>query len=232
MEKTNYFDKVKQWDDQHCEKHVWNLVNNIKELLTSKNINELYYIDIGANVGKVYDLLNTNNLVKKVWMYEASPILYDYLKIKYNENNDVVIKNVAISDNEGDVNFDESSIIYQVNNNATDLNFGLSKITDSLTQTKVKCNKISNLVLNDDEILSNVTFIKIDTENMDFNILNDIVNIIDKFRIKPIIEFEVNYHMGPITKEMAQSILDKFESFGYKKLKLDDCWGDGILIPE
>ena len=65
--------------------------------------------------------------------------------------------------------------------------------------------------------------------NIRFNILNDIVNIIDKFRIKPIIEFEVNYHMGPITKEMAQSILDKFVSFGYKKLKLDESFEESTL---
>jgi hypothetical protein len=67
---------------------------------------------------------------------------------------------------------------------------------------------------------------------VDFNILNDLITIISKFKTKPIIEFEVNYHMGPITKDNAQSILDKFTNVGYKKLKLEDCWGDGILIPE
>jgi len=227
-----YFNKVKLWDDEHCEKHVWNLANNMKELLRSRNINELYYLDIGANVGKVYDLLNNGYNVKKVWMYEASPILFNYLKIKYNNNESVVIDNVAISDSKGDVNFDESSIIHQIKSNSSDLNFGLSKIGNSPSQTKVKSNKISNLIGNNDEILNNVTFIKIDTENVDFNILNDLVTIISKFKTKPIIEFEVNYHIGPITKDNAQSILDKFTNVGYKKLKLEDCWGDGILIPE
>jgi len=227
-----YFNKVKLWDDEHCEKHVWNLANNMKELLRSRNINELYYLDIGANVGKVYDLLNNGYNVKKVWMYEASPILFNYLKIKYNNNESVVIDNVAISDSKGDVNFDESSIVHQIKSNSSDLNFGLSKIGNSPSQTKVKSNKISNLIGNNDEILNNVTFIKIDTENVDFNILNDLVTIISKFKTKPIIEFEVNYHIGPITKDNAQSILDKFTNVGYKKLKLEDCWGDGILIPE
>lgn len=227
-----YFNKVKLWDDEHCEKHVWNLANNMKELLRSRNINELYYLDVGANVGKVYDLLNSGYNVKKVWMYEASPILFNYLKIKYNNNESVVIDNVAISDSEGDVNFDESSIVHQIKSNSSNLNFGLSKIGNSPSQTKVKSNKMSNLIGNNDEILNNVTFIKIDTENVDFNILNDLVTIISKFKTKPIIEFEVNYHMGPITKDNAQSILDKFTNVGYKKLKLEDCWGDGILIPE
>jgi len=227
-----YFEKVKLWDDEHCEKHVWSLVNNIKELLQSKSINELYYLDIGANVGKVYDLISNGYIVKKVWMYEASPILFDYLKIKYTNDERVVINNIAIFDSEGEVNFDESSIIHQIETNSLDLNFGISKIGNSPSQTKVKSNKLSNLIGENNEILDNVTFIKIDTENVDFNILNDLVTIIDKFKTKPIIEFEVNYHMGPITKETAQSILNKFSNIGYKELKLEDCWGDGILIPE
>ena len=144
----------------------------------------------------------------------------------------MVLNNVAVSDSDGEVNFDESSIIYQINNNLPDLNFGLSKIGDSPNQTKVKSNKISNLIGDDKEILDNVSFIKIDTENVDFFILDDLVTIINKFKIKPIIEFEVNYHMSPITKEIAQSILDRFSKNGYKQIKLEDCWGDGILIPE
>jgi hypothetical protein len=226
-----YFDKIKLWDDEHCEKHVFNLASNIKEILKSRDINELYYIDIGANVGKVYDLLKKDYTVKKVWMYEASPILFEYLKVKYSEDDKVVLNNVAISDTVGSVIFDESSILYQIDNNIVDLNFGLSKIGNSPNQPTINSNKISNLIDSNKEILNNVSFIKIDTENVDFFILNDLIDIISKFKIKPIIEFEVNYHSSTITKEIAQSILNKFVSVGYKQLKLENCWGDGILIP-
>lgn len=226
-----YFDKIKLWDDEHCEKHVWNLVNNMKNMLKDKNINEVYYIDIGANVGKVYDLMNKDNSIKKVWMFEASPILFDYLKVKYNDDSRVILNNVAICQSKGVVNFDESPILYQVNNNVHDLNFGICKIGNSPNQVTVNSDKITNLIGDNNEILNNVSFIKIDTENVDFHILNDLVTIVNKFKSKPIIEFEVNYQ-GTMTKEDAQSILDKFYEVGYHKLKLEDCWGDGILIPD
>lgn len=226
-----HFNEIKKWDDLHCEKHVMNLVNNITELLSSKGITELNYIDIGANVGKVYDLLKERNNLKKVWMYEASPLLYEYLKLKYESDVNVMLTNVAISDKEGMVPFDESSILYQIKNNVEEFNFGLSKIGNSESELKVNSNKITNLISNNREILDNVTFIKIDTENVDFFILDDLVSIIKDFKVKPIIEFEVNYQSSTINKENAQFILDKYTSVGYKPLRLEDCWGDGILIP-
>jgi FkbM family methyltransferase len=226
-----HFNEIKKWDDLHCEKHVMNLVNNITELLRSKDITELYYIDIGANVGKVYDLLKDKNDLKKVWMYEASPLLFEYLKTKYESDDNVVLTHSAISNGEGLVPFDESSILYQIKNNVEEFNFGLSKIGNSPSELKVNSNKITNLIGNNREILDNVTFIKIDTENVDFFILDDLVSIIENFKTKPIIEFEVNYQSSTINRENAQSILDKYTSVGYKPLRLEDCWGDGILIP-
>lgn len=226
-----HLDKIKEWDNIHCEKHVLNLVNNIKHLLKEKKINEVYYIDIGANVGKVYDLLKKYCMIKKVWMFEASPTLFNYLELKYKEDKNVTLKNIAVSDKLGEVNFDESTIFYQINNNIPDLNFGLSKIVNSSTDLKIQSDKITNL-LDSDEIFNNVSFIKIDTENMDFFILKDLISIVDKFKIKPIIEFEVNYHMSTITKEMAQEILFEYKKYGYKELRLEDCWGEGILIPK
>lgn len=226
-----HLDKIKEWDNIHCEKHVWNLVNNVKRLLKEKKINDIYYVDIGANVGKVYDLLKKDTIIKKVWMFEASPTLFDYLVLKYKEDKNVILKNIAVSNELGEVNFDESTIFYQINNNISDLNFGLSKIVNNNTDLKIQSDKITNL-LDSDEIFNNVSFIKIDTENMDFFILKDLISIIDKFKIKPIIEFEVNYHMSTITKEIAQEILFEYKQHGYNELKLEDCWGEGILIPK
>jgi len=224
-----YFNEIKVWDEEVCYKHVLNLVREITNILKQKNIDKLYFLDIGANVGKVYDLLKDVYDVEKVWMYEASPLLYEYLEDKYKDDDKVVTNHVAISNEEGYINFNEESIKYQIENNVGEFNFGLSKIIDSEESVKVRTNKVSSLV--DDEILNNVSFIKIDTENFDFYILEDLLSIIDKFRIKPIIEFEVNYTASPLSREEALIILDGFTNLGYKKIILDDCQGDGILIP-
>jgi FkbM family methyltransferase len=229
-----YFKEIKVWDDEICYKHVINLVRGITNLLKQKNIDKLYFLDIGANVGKVYDLIKDVYDVEKVWMYEASPLLYEYLEDKYKDDDKVVTNHVAISNEEGYINFNEESIKQQIKNGYTytpndEFNFGLSKIADSQESIKVRTSKLSSLI--DDEILNNVSFIKIDTENFDFYILEDLLTIIDKFSIKPIIEFEVNWNASPLSREDASIILDKFTDLGYEKLTLDDCGGDGILIP-
>jgi len=229
-----YFKEIKVWDDEICYKHVINLVRGITNLLKQKNIDKLYFLDIGANVGKVYDLIKDVYDVEKVWMYEASPLLYEYLEDKYKDDDKVVTNHVAISNEEGYINFNEESIKQQIKNGyeytpGDEFNFGLSKIANSKESVKVRTSKLSSLI--DDEILNNVSFIKIDTENFDFYILEDLLTIIDKFSIKPIIEFEVNWNASPLSREDASIILDKFTDLGYEKLTLDDCGGDGILIP-
>jgi FkbM family methyltransferase len=167
-------------------------------------------------------------------MYEASSLLYNYIKEKYKNNNAVVINNLAISDTEQTIQFNEESIIYQIENNASYFNFGLSHITctsSTNSYTSIQSQKISNIIKDNNEIINNVSFIKIDTENTDFKILEDLSTVINLFKIKPVIEFEVNYLSSNHTKEKAQNILDLFALEGYHSLNIEECSGDGILIP-
>jgi FkbM family methyltransferase len=229
MSKTK--EKIKIWDESHCSKHVINLVNGIHNLLIKNNITEISYVDIGSNVGKVYDLLSEKVTINKVWMFEASELLFEYSKEKYINNNKVILHHGAVNNNEDIVDFDESSMIYQIEHSDIDedLNFGLSKIMGTNMSKKIKSIKLSNFF--NSEIFENVKFIKIDTETVDFNILEDILLIINKFNFKPIIEFEINYMYAGLSKEDAQNVLDKFLVYGYHKLNIDNCYGDGVLVP-
>jgi hypothetical protein len=123
-------EKIKIWDESHCSKHVINLVNGIHNILIKNNITEISYVDIGSNVGKVYDLLSKKVTINKVWMFEASELLFEYSKEKYINDNKVILHHGAVNNNEDIVDFDESSMIYQIEHSDIDgdLNFGLSKI--------------------------------------------------------------------------------------------------------
>jgi len=226
-----HYNDIKKWDDEFCANHVVNLVRNITKILKEKNITNLSYIDIGANVGKVYDLLSENFVINKVWMYEASPILFEYIKEKYSSDSKVIVNNNVVLDRSGKIQFDQSSLIYEINNNQHNLNLGLSKIGNSNHSTEVNSIKISDVILNTSEIQNDVTFIKIDTENVDFNILNDLFDVIQQFKNKPIIEFEINYFVSNMNISDAQFILDKYVDLGYNKIDLRSISGDGILIP-
>lgn len=227
-----YKNKIKQWDEIFCAQHVHSLAMTISNIFIEKNINKISYLDIGANVGKVYDLLSDSLIVERSWMIEASPILFEYLSEKFVKNKSIETFNLAISDIEGEVNFDESSIIYQIDNNIDNLNFGLSKVTNFGFSNKVISKKISVFLSENPEIYKFVNFIKIDTENMDFIILDDLCKCIETFENKPIIEFEINYFVNGYTDDWAQNILDRFSMLGYNELEIKNLRGDGILIPK
>lgn len=224
-------EKIKIWDDVFCEQHVINLVNSISEIITSNEISEVFFIDIGANVGKVYDLLKNKINIEQVWMFEASYNLFPYLVEKYKNDNKVILNQYAINNNEDVVYFDESSIDYQILNETKQLNFGLSKIGYSSNSKKVQSKMISTIINNNSFLFDKFCFIKLDTESVDFNILKDILTIIENFNIKPLIEFEINFMLLGIDSNEAQSILDEFTKYGYNKLNLNDCYGDGVLKP-
>jgi FkbM family methyltransferase len=225
-------EKIKIWDDSICAKHVINLVNGINHLLTLNKIEKLNYVDIGANVGKVYDLLSERIEVENAWMFEASPILFSYLEDKYLNDTKVKLENFAIDNKTEVVHFDESSMLYQFDSYVQEYNFGLSKIMRTNLSKEVNSIKISDYFNDNPEIFNCVNFIKIDTESVDFNILVDLINVIEKFEKKPIIEFEVNYMNAGFTFDTAQMVLDEYIKLGYRKLNLNDCHGDGLLIPE
>lgn len=231
-----FFDKIKKWDDCLCEQHVGNSTKYISTLFKANGVHILNYIDIGSNVGKVYDVLSRNILTNNVWMFEGSPILFNYSKEKYKNNPIVKLMNFAISNIEGPVIFSQESLLWHLKQDNYDgLNLGLSKIfgnNESEVNTLVQCKKISNILKDNNDMLNLCNFIKIDTENVDILILEDLLSIIDKFKTKPVIEFEINYKVLGMTTLEAQCIIDRFASCGYKAIDINSCSGDGFLIPE
>jgi FkbM family methyltransferase len=227
-----YLSKIQLWDEQHCGQHVVGLVNNISNIVKDNEIEKTYLIDIGANVGKVYELLNEKIHLERAYMFEASPMLFGYLETKYMDDEKVSLYHRAINNNEDEVDFDEHSMIHQINDGTELLNFGLSQIKKTEYSTKVKSLLISKFLESNDFLYDEFCFIKIDTETVDFNILQDLLNVIGNFNIKPIIEFEINNKHIDISDESAQEIVNLYYKFGYKEINLKDCWGEGILIPD
>lgn len=230
-----YFDKIKVWDEHLCEQHVGNSTRFISTLFAANNIDTISYIDIGSNVGKVYDVLSRNITINNVWMFEGSPTLFNYSKIKYKDNKSVHLTHAAISNIEQDICFSEESLLWQLNqDNTNNLNLGLSKIggvEQSSTTAIVQAKKLANILKENIEMFNTCRFIKIDTESVDILILEDLATVIDQFKSKPVIEFEINFNSLGMTKDQAQQITNLFVSHDYRILDMQHCSGDGFLIP-
>ena len=230
---NNINEYIKSWDNVFCEQHVVNLVEQIyiKIINYYGDQTPIYFIDIGANVGKVYDLLSKKISIQQTYMFEANHGLYHYLIEKYNNKDSIKIYHNAIGLDNKMVYFDESSMDYQIDNNCVTLNFGLSKITNSPTNRTVESLPISQFLNNNNYLYNKPCFIKIDTENFDYQILSDLVTVIDLFKQKPLIEFENNYFCDGYDSTWAQNIVDQYVAKGYEKLIVARDMGDGILQP-
>lgn len=228
-----YLQHIENWDNKYCEKHVIHLCNHISQILMSKNISTINYIDIGANVGKVYDILGEMIKIDKAYLFEASPILYNYLSEKFKENQAVSTYHYAIYKEEKMVSIDESFMISQMSQTEyNDLNLGMSMISQ-FDQGNVQAIPISKFLNNNESLYNHINFIKIDTETVDLDILEDLLTVIDKFSVKPIIEFEKNYSRTGRTDDHCQVVLDRFVNHGYQNLDIrtscPSC--DGVLTP-
>lgn len=238
----NKFNIIQQWDLYQCERHVINNTTYISYLLKENDyLNDLYIIDIGANVGKVYDtLLKSSVFPTKVWMFEANPTLASYISEKYNLFENIEVFNIAVSNKEGFISLEETSLQNQIISNckADELNLGLSYISafsqEKTDNINIPSKKISDFINHQHDLFNKKLFIKIDTENADFYILEDLLSIIDRFEYKPLIEFEFNNTNTPEYSESnrAYNLLNTFLQHGYKAcVGIDQLRGDGFLIP-
>lgn len=231
---TDYNFYIKRWDDYHCAQHVEPFLNDISNILKSYyDTDPTIYIDIGANVGKVYDLIKQKNYLNiyHAYLFEGSTKLYNYMKTKYLDDQNVSVLNEIILDKKININFDDEYFDYYIDKNDEYINFGLSKTNPYKHSNQKETKQISEFI-KENKIFDKKIFIKIDTENSDILILKDLLDIINNLKYKPIIEFEINYSAGGHTTEFAQAILDKYyEQYNYNKIDISNLRGDGLLVP-
>lgn len=227
---------IQRWDLQHCRQHVVAVFQQILPTLKSYYQNDpIIYIDIGANVGKMYDLFYEESGldIEHSYLFEASSVLYEYMLTKYKENNKCTIYNDIILDTKTNINFDDDYFLSEILNKPEYINFGLSKINKYKNNNLRETKQISTFLVNNNYIFNKKTFIKIDTENSDIIILKDLLSVINNFKYKPVIEFEINYSCDGYPIESAQEILNIYANkYRYNHINLSQTTGDGVLIPE
>lgn len=218
------YDIIKYWDEQIVESHT-NTVEVVK-FFNNQNKKNINYIDIGANVGKVFDELNDAIGVNKCYLVEPSKELADYMRRKYSDLNNVkVIEKGLTKENKMYEFLNNNLSHYQMIGKQPSLNLGLSSITgkDNVSGDNYLIEGItgSKLLEEIDLIPSELDYIKIDTENCDFFVLESIYSYLKENNIHPYISFEVNYNQF-MSIEDAKSILQPyFDILNYKFIDLN-----------
>lgn len=224
-------DIIKYWDTNLVEQHIVNDIARISGYLNEKNIKTISMIDVGANVGKIYDNLKKQFTIEKCIMIEPVNKLYEYLKNKYKDDTSVEVYNFAISNEPGNFKMYaghfEENIITEISNT---INLGVSKLSDIPGETIcITMNEFLDKYCSIDPL--KLSLIKIDTETKDLFVIKQLTDYIEKNKIFPFITFEKNYS-HQISDEEAQSIIDNFcLRCNYTVFDITTCPTDYFLRP-
>ena len=176
----------------------------IKFLKKNKYNNFKLLIDVGAHKGESIKLFSKNFIIKKIISFEASPINFEFLKKKIDENKqeynntEIVLENIALGAENKIIEFNQfnessSSTIKDINKESKYykrkfrlINFLNNKKT--FQKIKIKVLKLKDYIEKNN--IKKIDFIKIDTEGYEFEILLGLEN---KIKLVDIIMFEHHY---------------------------------------
>jgi FkbM family methyltransferase len=174
-------------------------------------------IDVGAHKGESINLFLKNMTVKRIISFEASPLNFKFLEKNKNyyakkfPNTEITIENIALSSEDKIINFNQfdessSSTMNDINEESKYfkkkfnlLNFkNKKKIYESF---EIKTETLGNYV--EQNNLERVSFLKIDTEGYEYEILKGLKN---KIQIIDTIMFEHHYDNMIIKKYTFKDI--------------------------
>lgn len=159
-----------------------------------KNIN--HFLDIGSNIGYYSLLAVKSNPSIKAYAFEPAQGPKYYLKenIKLNNfDNNIIHKNIALSNSSGNIDFYEVENVKYTNLNynlAGEGNAGTKTTSRNFIKTTVQSKTLHEFVKN--ENINSIDLIKIDTEGTEIDILNSGKASIIKFQ--PIIICEILFN--------------------------------------
>ncbi len=185
-------------------------------LIELDSIDDLFFIQIGANDGVINDTFYQNNSRNNWRGILVEPVLYyfDRLKQNYANNNKLIFENVAISDRDGVRNF------YRIQEGLSFMpawteglgSFRLEvlmkhrhlipNIENYIVQERVECLSFSSLLVR--HVVGKVDLLMIDTEGYDFEILKQI----DFTDIKPRVIVYEHKHLNRKERSECASFLE------------------------
>ena len=184
--------------------HKKKIINFIKEDLKIKNIDQFF--DIGGHRGETIDLFCQSFNINKIISFEASPknfLVLNSKKKKFTKkfpNTKILFEELALGAKNDYVKikeFEESSsnTIKEIDQSSAYfkkkfrfLNF--FKKTNFFNETNVKLTKLCDYI--EDNNIKNISFLKIDTEGSEFEILKGLE---DKIKDVDLIYFEHHYDL-------------------------------------
>jgi FkbM family methyltransferase len=213
---------IEWWDEYEVYKHCDFELQIIIRYFQERGLKTINFIDIGANVGKFYEVLSKKINIQSCYMVEPDTDLFNYLTSKYKEDEKTTLYNFALSDYSGLGFLSELDYIQE------NINLGLAMIKPEGQGYEIQVKDACSFIKKVYDKTPSIDLIKIDTENQDYIILDRIREVIVKLENKPLIVFEHNCWDD---KKKAEEIYNKFLKIGYKGEPFSVLQGDCVIYP-
>ena len=154
-------------------------------------------LDIGANIGN--HSIFFSKYFKKVFSFEPHPKIFKLLEINSKLKQNIEIKNIGLSDTSK-----SSRLFFSKENMGAS---SLEIFTQSSSDITVQLERVDDL-----DYLNNISFIKIDVEGHEYEVLKGSEQVITSNQ--PVIMFE---QFPDEFKNGSSKVLDLLKTMGYKK---------------
>jgi len=151
----------------------YSISNNYKKYKIFSNLNKKsIVIDIGAHIGQVSEFIN-DKYNSKIYAYEPNPFLFKILKQKFDQNKNIKIFNLAVS------NSHSSNKLFSTSNKNNNLINETLKFSMEFEKKNIDEKNFINVdVITIDELLrqfDHIDLIKINIEGHEYKILDEII---------------------------------------------------------
>jgi FkbM family methyltransferase len=194
-----------------------------------KQEGNLVFFDVGANVGDVTRLMIDafNNVT--IHSFEPNPNTFKKLAERVN-NRCVILNNLGLGERPS-----ETAIFYYSNDTSTghasiykDV-FKLHKVGDDfISQSAIQITTLDQYAMKNN--ISQIDFIKIDTEGNDYNVLKGARDFLSEKKIK-IIQFEFN-EMNIISRVFLKDFYDLLKDYDLYRIKGRKLFPLGVYSSE
>jgi len=185
----------------------------IARSIKSNKIKLEYFIDVGAFKGKYTDFILKIEKNCKVIMIEPQEKYYNLLKEKYNNNSNIEIHKIGISDKITKKNLrinkhEITSTFSSLNNKNRYLNLKAilfqSKLSD-MTKNEVSVELFPLSEIIKEESFKNISLLKIDTEGHEFEVLYGAQELLKKVR-----HILIEFHIDKIYEDYDSEKIHRF----------------------
>jgi FkbM family methyltransferase len=180
-------------------------LNIVKRFVSKYPERSRVMIDVGAHIGTT--MLPYSRIFKSVYGFEPNRESYDFcvINIEYNSVKNCYVENCAI------MNKKIKGKSVQHNNCNTGCFYFVEDENDNGVATKI---------LDEDERLTEVDFIKIDTEGAELSVISSALNIIKKW--KPLIQAEINGLSEKNFNIPKENLIETLTNLGYVNISNTD----------